>query len=85
MASSSSSAHRVPLDLEPVEFERPPDEHAGPICEYFGDDAPTLELLLPTTLFELPASADRAAPTPMARLRLQRRQVKRDDPDRDDD
>lgn len=56
------------------------------VCQYFGDDAPTIELLLPTTVFQLPRPAEAAAATtPMARLRLQRRPVKRDIPGRDED
>jgi hypothetical protein len=95
MASSSSSAHRLLLDLEPAqpaesarctEVDRlSPAENMAAVCQYFGDDAPTIEVLLPTTVFQLPAPTEAPAATPMARLRLQRRPVKRDIPGRDED
>lgn len=82
MASSSSSAHRLEIDLgrKSDESDRllpaPAQEDGRPGCQYFGDDAPTLRLLLPTAPVPTSKETDAIPTTPMARLRL-RRVVKR--------
>ena len=85
MATSSSSAHR--LDVARVRKSDEPDpllpssaeEDGRPGCQYFGDDAPTVRLLVPTAASPTPSKETDSIPTtPMARLRL-RRVVKRVD------
>jgi len=87
MATSSSSAHRLFLDdlRESDETDRlvpaPAEDDGHPGCQYFGDDAPTLRLLLPTAPAPTTGKETDAIPTtPMARLRL-RRVIKRSDSD----
>ncbi len=87
MATSSSSAHR--LDVERVRESDASDrllpataqEDGHPGCQYLGDDAPTLRLLLPTPLAPN-KETDSIPTTPMAMARLRlRRVVKRSDSD----
>jgi hypothetical protein len=85
MATPSSSAHRLHVGLvrNSGESDRllpaSAEEDGHPGCQYFGDDAPTLRLLVPIVAEPPPSKESDAIPTtPMARLRL-RRIVKRAD------